>query len=136
VVSRVPSAAATIIPFDVRHKVETLKAKQARATQADGLRDYEWPVPPPGTDPIGSLREPRHATVQGRLRAAKVRPVPRNNVLACEVADSTGELTAVFYGRTQIAGVEPGRQVRLRGMVGIDADGHPAMINPACELLR
>jgi amino acid transporter len=136
VVSRVPSAAATIIPFDVRHKVETLKAKQARATRADSLRDYEWPVPPPGTDPIGSLREPRHATVQGRLRTAQVRPVPRNNVLACEVADSTGELTAVFYGRTQIAGVEPGSQVRLRGMVGIDGNGHPAMINPACELLR
>jgi hypothetical protein len=64
------------------------------------------------------------------------KPVPRNTVLACEVADSTGELTAVFYGRTQIAGVEPGSQVRLRGMVGIGADGHPAMINPACELLR
>ncbi len=30
VVSRVPSAAATIIPFDVRHKVETLRAKRAR----------------------------------------------------------------------------------------------------------
>jgi hypothetical protein len=39
----------------------------------------------------------------------------------------------VFYGRTQIAGIEPGRQVRLHGMVGIDGDGHPAMINPACE---
>jgi hypothetical protein len=133
VVSRVPSAAATIIPFDVRHKVETLHAKR---TSNDGLRDYEWPVPPPGTDPIGSLRQPGQATVQGRLRAAQVRPVPRNNVLACEVADSTGELTAVFYDRTQIAGVEPGRQVRLHGMVGIGGDGHPAMINPACELLR
>jgi hypothetical protein len=73
--------------------------------------------------------------VQGRLRAAQVRPVPRNNVLACEVADSTGDLTAVFYGRTQIAGLEPGRRVRLHGMVGIDGDGHPAMINPACEAL-
>ncbi len=41
----------------------------------------------------------------------------------------------MFYGRTHIAGVEPGRQVRLHGMVGIDQDGHPAMINPACELL-
>jgi hypothetical protein len=133
VVSRVPSAAATIIPFDVRHKIETLEATRAGT---DSLRDYEWPTPPPGTDPIGSLRQPGQATVQGRLRAAQVRPVPRNNVLACEVADSTGELTAVFYGRTQIAGVEPGRRVRLHGMVGIDRDGHPAMINPACELLR
>ena len=44
-------------------------------------------------------------------------------------------LTAVFYGRTQIAGLEPGRRIRLRGMVGIGADGRPAMINPAYDLL-
>ncbi len=136
VVSRVPSAAATIIPFDVRHKVEALEAKRRRAARADSLRDYQWPEPPPGTSPIGSLRQPGRATVQGRLRAAQVRPGSGHNVLACEVADSTGELTAVFYGRTQITGVEPGRRVRLRGMVGIGGDGHPAMINPACELLR
>ena len=58
-----------------------------------------------------------------------------NTVLACEVADSTGELTAVFYGRAQIAGLEPGVQIRLRGMVGIGHGGRPAMINPAYELL-
>ena len=61
--------------------------------------------------------------------------VADNNVLACELADSTGELTAMFYGRAHIAGLEPGRQVRLRGMVGIGDDGRPAMINPAYELL-
>jgi hypothetical protein len=134
-VSRVPSAAATIIPFDVAHKVETLRAKRIRAAKTDSLRDYEWPVPPPGTDPIGSLREPGRATVEGRLRATQVRPVERNNVLAYEVAESTGDLTAVFYGRTQIAGLEPGRRVPLHGMVGIGGDGRPAMINPACESL-
>ena len=93
-------------------------------------------MPPPGADPIGSLRAPGRAVVQGRLRTAQVRPVPRNNVLACEIADSTGELTAVFYGRAHIAGLEPGTQIRLRGMVGIGDDGRPAMINPAYELLR
>jgi hypothetical protein len=56
-------------------------------------------------------------------------------VLACEVGDSTGQLTAVFYGRAQITGVEPGTRIRLHGTVGIGADGHPAMINPAYELL-
>jgi hypothetical protein len=52
-----------------------------------------------------------------------------------KVADSSGELTAVFYGRTHIADLEPGRRVRLRGMVGIGNDGRPAMINPAYDLL-
>jgi RecG-like helicase len=91
-------------------------------------------VPPAGADPIGSLRQPGRATVQGRLHAAEVRPAKHTTVLACEVADSTGELTAVFYGRAYIPGLEPGRQVRLRGMVGIGDDGRPAMINPGYEL--
>jgi amino acid transporter len=138
-VSRVPDAVATIIPFDVRHHVEATHARRARAVQVirpDGLRDYERPVPPPGADPIGSLRQPGQAVVQGRLRAAEIRTAQRCNVLACEIADSTGELTAVFYGRTHIPGMEPGHRIRLRGMVGIGRDGHPAMVNPAYELLR
>ena len=56
-------------------------------------------------------------------------------MLACEIADSTGDLTALFYGCTHIAGLEPGSKIRLHGMVGIGSDGHPAMINPAYELV-
>jgi hypothetical protein len=129
-VSRVPGAAATIIPFDVWHKVETIHARRIRAAA------HHEPDPAAGADPIGSLHQRGRATVQGRLHAAEVRPGRHDsNVLACEVADSTGELTAVFYGRTQIAGLEPGRRIRLRGMVGIGADGRPAMVNPAYDLL-
>jgi len=39
------------------------------------------------------------------------------------------------YGRTHIPGQEPGRRVRLRGMVGIGNYGRPTMINPAYDLL-
>jgi hypothetical protein len=136
VVSHVPGAAATIIPFDVQHKVEAIGAKRAWAGHQGGLHDYEWPAPPPGTDSIGSLQPPGRATVQGRLHAAQVRPVPGTSVLACEIADSTGDLTALFYGRAQIAGLEPGCRVRLNGMVGTGDDGRPTMINPGYELLR
>jgi hypothetical protein len=150
VVSRIPGAAATIIPFDVRHRVKTARAEQARPAAASrpgrpgSLDDYEWPVPPPDTDPIGTLCQPSRpgrpgpATVQGRLHAAEIRSCQPagSSVLACQVADSTGQLTAVFYGRAHITGVEPGTQIRLHGRVGIGADGHPAMINPAYELLR
>ena len=121
---------ATIIPFDVRHKVETIHARRTRQA------GYREPDPPAGADPIGSLRQPGRAVVQGRLHTTEVRPLKHDStVLACEVADSTGELTAVFYGRTHIPGLEPGRRVRLRGMVGVGNDGRPAMINPAYDLL-
>jgi len=139
-VSRVPDATATIVPFDVTHRVETAAAKRSRpaaALRPGRLEDYEWPEPPPGTDPIGSLRQPGQATVQGRLHTAQTRSSQPagTNVLACEIADSSGELTAIFLGRTHIAGIEPGRRVRLHGPVGIGPDGRPTMTNPAYDLL-
>jgi amino acid transporter len=92
------------------------------------------PKPPGGVKPIGSLAEPGKASIQGRVRALEIRPVEQNSVLALEITDSSGDLTALFYGRSHIAGVICGSLVRLRGPVGFK-DGHPIMINPAYELV-
>jgi hypothetical protein len=140
VVSRVPDAAATIVPFDVTHRAGAAPAKRstlAAALRPGRLEGYEWPAPPPEMDPIGSLRQAGPATVEGRVRAAEIRSgqAAGNSVLACTVADSTGEITAVFLGRARIAGLEPGRRIRLRGKVGIGAGGQPTMTNPGYELL-
>jgi amino acid transporter len=95
---------------------------------------YQRPAPPPGVNPIGSLSKPGRATVAGRIYAVEIRPVERNSVLAAEISDSTGDLTALFYGRSHIPGLVCGARVRFRGAVGI-RNGHPVMINPAYELL-
>jgi amino acid transporter len=100
----------------------------------DCLSDYDRPVPPADVEPIGSITAPGRATVEGRVRAVEIRPVEHNNVLAAEVSDSTGDLTALFYGRSHIPGLDCGSKVRFRGPVGIK-DGVPVMINPAYELL-
>ena len=71
----------------------------------------------------------------GRVHTVEIRPVERNFVLACVVTDTSGDLTALFYGRTHITGLQPGSSVQLRGPVGITNTG-PVMINPAYELLR
>ena len=150
VVSRVPNAAATIIPFDVQNRVRILAERQAdrnghapvavaskpgppadgtpAAARRDGLTGvqqdlkaavaaatpreekveplpgaggYDRPIPPPGVIPIGSLHQPGKATVEGRVRVLEIRSVERNSVLACEISDSTGDLTALFYGRSR-----------------------------------
>jgi hypothetical protein len=85
--------------------------------------------------PIGELAGPGRAAVEGRVRVVEIKPVERNSVLSCEISDGTGELTAMFYGRSHIPGLVCSARVRLRGSVGIRADGHPVMINPAYELL-
>jgi len=101
---------------------------------ADDNPNYNRPTPPAGVNPIGSLNRPGRATVEGRVRAVEIRPVEKNSVLAIEITDSTGSLTALFYGRSHIPGVICGARVRFRGSVGLRSEG-PVMINPAYELL-
>jgi hypothetical protein len=103
------------------------------ALASDGSH-YDRPVPPAGVSPIGTLTQPGRAVVEGRVHTVEIRPVEHNTVLACDIADSTGELTALFYGRSNIPGLRPGSKVRLRGPVGM-REGEPIMINPAYELL-
>jgi amino acid transporter len=199
-ISQIPHAAATIVPFDVRSRVEMLAGRgsmpgteapktrakvtgqgrgpEAREKEADaeerqraaeseereaeaarrrkaraakeekegerplpaamstpsGSGNYDRPVPSRKVSPIGSLTSPGRAVAEGRVHTVEIRPVEHNTVLACDVEDSTGQLTALFYGRSHIPGLRPGVKVRLKGQVGI-REGRPIMINPAYQLL-
>ena len=83
---------------------------------------------------IAALEKARKATIEGRVSSVEIRPVENSCVFEATIADSTGSLTAMFYGRTHIPGLEPG--VRLRSTARCpSAAGGPAMINPAYELL-
>jgi amino acid transporter len=160
VVSQVPNSAATIIPFDVERRVQVLHARQAARVKGNGAREESErsvrtkvkspatgaaaapqdgsgalpPAPRDGVTPIGALGAPGKATVEGRVRAVEIRPVEQNCVFEATIADATGALTAMFYGRTHIPGVEPGARLRLGGKVSMREEG-PAMINPAYQLL-
>jgi hypothetical protein len=139
VVSRIPRAAATIIPFDVQARLEVLHERQVSGkAKANGHgAAVPAPVTPaarPGITPISALTKYGRATVEGRVHSIEIRPVDHSCVLAAQVADDTGEITALFYGRTQIPGVEPGSKIQLRGRVGVRETG-TVMINPAYELL-
>jgi RecG-like helicase len=87
----------------------------------------------PGVTAIGAVNGGKVA-VEGKVRVVEIRPVERNSVLAVEINDSTGNLTAMFYGRSHIPGLICGARVRFSGSVGLKG-GHPVMINPAYELV-
>jgi hypothetical protein len=164
VVNRIPRSAATIVPYDVDSRVRVLQERQAlaKATAAPSAADDSAinrrivaeevavavdsdpaaaadkpgdgkPVIP-GVSPISTVNRPGRTVIEGRIRVVEIRQVERNSVLACEISDGTGELTALFYGRSHIPGLVCGARVRLRGAVGIH-DGRRVMINPAYELL-
>jgi hypothetical protein len=87
----------------------------------------------PGIAAIGAVTGGK-VVVEGKIRVVEIRPVERNSVLAVEINDSTGNLTAMFYGRSHIPSLICGARVRFSGSVGIRG-GQPVMINPAYELL-
>src|SRR5215470_11097622 len=126
-------------PSVMRGLLPGRRARQRRDAAAptapgQGRASYERPAPPRGVTPMGSIQVPGRATVEGRVRAVEIRPVERSSVLAVEISDSTGDLTALFYGRSHIPGIICGSRVRFRGPLGIRDTG-PIMINPAYELL-
>jgi amino acid transporter len=159
VVNRIPRSAATIVPYDVQSRVRVLQARQAMRTvpgaeQAPpGKNDatagrQDGPAPATaearpktarrmhaGVIPMGEVTEPGKYTVEGRIRVVEIRPAGQNSVLVCELSDGTGDLAALFYGRSHIPGMVCGARVRLSGPVGFRDGARPVMTNPAYELL-
>lgn len=87
-----------------------------------------------GGTPIADLPMRRRATVCGTLRSVTLRPRAGVPALEAEMYDGTGSLSLVWLGRRQIPGVEPGRRVRVQGMV-TDTHGRRVIFNPRYELM-
>ena len=83
---------------------------------------------------IDEARPRTVAKVVGEI--SSVRIVPRAGAPSLEVgvSDGRGMLTAVFFGRKKIAGLNPGRRLVVEGMVA-PLGNRVFMYNPVYELL-
>ncbi len=137
---KAPRPAESVKSLDGQAAIAAELARQADVVSQHALPDGKprrhqgQRGPSKGTTPIGSVTTPRKVTVEGKVRVIEIRPVEHNSVLAVEIHDPTGNLTAMFYGRSNIPGLICGSRVRLQGSAGI-RDGQPVMINPAYELV-
>ncbi|HTZ45477.1 MAG TPA: amino acid permease [Jatrophihabitans sp.] len=162
-IARIPHVAATIVPFDttlpadVEHRLED---RQRRAATEPALVDPELAgeaVPagsPNGSAPgagagapavtgdrtcvgtvdaIGTVGWRQQVTVEGKIKIVQVGTAAGKS-LEAQVFDSTGGIRLLFFGRTKIPGIEPGRLVRATGRVG-EYKGHLALANPRYELI-
>jgi len=87
-----------------------------------------------GGTPVARLEPRRRATVCGTLRSVTLRPRAGVPALVAELYDGTGSLAIVWLGRRQIAGVEPGRRMRVYGRV-TESEGRAVLFNPRYELM-
>jgi hypothetical protein len=131
VTSRIPHSAATIVPFDVTAKIQGHAERDPdpgyAVPRTNGSRNAD-------DHPSAPQRERRgRRVVAGRVHTVKIRPVEQSSILECTISGADGDITALFYGRTHIPGLEPGSHVKLTGAVS-ENGGSLIMINPAYEL--
>jgi RecG-like helicase len=105
--------------------------EQGSRGPGDGSRRGSQTVSADGEVP--ALRRRERTEVVGRVHTIEIKPVGQSSILACTITAAGGELTALFYGRTNIPGLGPGSNVRLRGSISSGKTG-TVMINPAYEL--
>jgi hypothetical protein len=71
--------------------------------------------------------------LQGSLRTVTLRPRGGVPALEAELYDGSGVVTVIWLGRRRIAGIEPGRVIRVSGRTGVQ-DKTRVMYNPRYEL--
>lgn len=86
-----------------------------------------------GCASIASAPDREPVELHGGLRTVTLRPRGGVPALEAELYDGTGVVTLIWLGRRRIAGIEPGRSVRVRGRIGVQ-HGSRVMFNPHYEL--
>jgi hypothetical protein len=108
-----------------------------RITSADSeleAHDLQKNVAKHGAAPVSQCQERSLVTVLGTVRSLTLRPRAGTPALEVELYDGSGSVTLVWLGRREIAGLEPGRQLRATGR--ITSDGTRRVIfNPRYELV-
>lgn len=87
-----------------------------------------------GTQAVADVSERTTVLVSGVLRSVILRPSEKVRVVEAELYDGSGSIELRWLGRRRIPGIEPGRRVRVRGLVTV-VDGRRVIYNPRYELV-
>ncbi|MBD7916717.1 OB-fold nucleic acid binding domain-containing protein [Cellulomonas sp. Sa3CUA2] len=113
----------------------TERVRKVLASQAEIEADEERAdaLRVPGCCPVAALPHRERASVSGVLRSVTLRPREGVPAIEAELYDGSGALDLVWLGRRRIAGIEPGRRLKVDGMVCL-VDGRRTVFNPRYEL--
>jgi amino acid transporter len=89
---------------------------------------------PPGCVPLGEVPTRRRVFVAGRVHAVRLHPWGGAASLEATIRDATGQVTLIFLGRREVAGIRPGSVLTAEGVVSTE-HGRAIMLNPEYTLL-
>lgn len=86
-----------------------------------------------GAEAVSRCRLGEHVRIAGRLRSVVYTPRETTPTLEAELWDGSGTVLLVWLGRRRIGGVEPGRQLLVKGRL-TKRDNKYVIYNPWYEL--
>jgi hypothetical protein len=113
----------------IRRLVRRLVASEAELDAEELQRD----VVASGCCPVDAAGRGDLVSISGRLRTVVYTPRTTLPTLEAELYDGSDVVTLVWLGRRHIAGIEPGRQLTIRGRVAT-RDDRKVVYNPYYEL--
>jgi amino acid transporter len=113
---------------------DALQAAEMRAETSGAAAVGEVTLDGPGQCmPIAESAEREVVDVAGMLRAVTLRPHGTSLTMEADLWDGTGNITLIWLGRREIAGIQPGRRIVVHGRL-TNVRGERAIYNPSYEL--
>jgi hypothetical protein len=112
---------------------ESLRKAVASQEEIEADEEREDAVRATGCTPVDQAADRRRVKVSGVIRSVVLRPRQGVPALEAELYDGSGTVQLVWLGRREIAGIEPGRRLKVEGLV-CSREGRRSMFNPRYEL--
>lgn len=116
--------------MSLKERLKMAVASQAEIEADEERQDAHRSV---GCTPVDQLNNRSRASVSGVIRSVTLRPREGVPALEAELYDGSGALDLVWLGRREIAGISPGRRLKIEGLVCL-VDGRRTVFNPRYEL--
>ncbi|MFC9789556.1 amino acid permease [Rhodococcus sp. NPDC127528] len=150
-VSRIPHAAATIVPFDVQSQIRQafpdlfeervtrrIEKIQARIAGDDQSRidAYDRPETPPAAIAVTGLIAGQRATVEGRVQEVRDTTAGTATAVEIEIRDSTGALRVKFTPTHGGEDIVPGQLLRVTGKARASGNMPIHMVDPTYKIVE
>ncbi len=149
-VSRIPDAAATIVPYDVQSRIreafpDILEMRIARKVEKvenriwqgenKTVQDYEHPERSAAVIPVDSLIPGRRATVEGRVSQVEDITRGQKTFRWIVVGDESGDIRVTFRPG-QGDDIQPGQVLRVTGKANQSGNCQVSMLDPTYQVIE
>jgi hypothetical protein len=150
-ISRIPDAAATIVPCDVQSRineafpdlfgkrlareVSKVRARISRGEQQN-VEAYEHPQPPSPAIAVERLIPGQRATVEGRVSQVEDITKRRRMFRWIVVGDDSGEISVTFRPGHGGDDIQPGQLLRISGKARQSGKHPVSMVDPTYQVIE